>query len=68
MNEQLELDPDDPAYLISLLDTLAAKADKLPGKWHSVAVLLWQCSSDVADAFIGPEDVDTEEPDIQEAG
>jgi hypothetical protein len=69
MNEPLELDPDDPAYLISLLDALAAKADKIPDpKWRSVAVLLWQASSDIADAFVGPEDVDTEEPDIQEAG
>lgn len=64
----MKLDADDPATLLALLDDLAAQADKLPGEWRAVAVLLWQCSSDIADAFVGPEDVDTEEPDIQEAG
>ena len=68
MNEQLELDPDDPAYLISLLDALAAKADKLPGKWPSVAVLLWQCSSDIADAFVGPKDAEDSDDAPQETG
>ncbi len=58
----MNLDPDDPAALLALLDDLSAQAASLPpagfdGRaWQKVSSLLRACSSWCTDSFVGKPD------------